>query len=231
MEKVMGEKEGLLLVIGYLVLHLLLDTKLTVRILLKVADASFWYKYVDLLVYLLFALGLIIIYYGILLESFRDFIKNRDRYLHACGWVGIMTVVMMVVTAIILSRFSIGKSANQEMIDVRMQSNRLIMTLVVCLIGPFVEEMIFRGIVYEKIRKGKESKLGIAVAILSTSLLFAIYHSSVIYIVMNGDYKQLLEYLPIFVLGVGLNYIYVKTHNVFAPVVVHMCINIFSSFG
>lgn len=231
MEKVMGKKEGLLLVIGYLVLHLLLDTKLTVRILLKVADASFWYKYVDLLVYLLFALGLIIIYYGILLESFRDFIKNRDRYLHDCGWVGIMTVVMMVVTAIILSRFSIGKSANQEMIDVRMQSNRLIMTLVVCLIGPFVEEMIFRGIVYEKIRKGKESKLGIAVAILSTSLLFAIYHSSVIYIVMNGDYKQLLEYLPIFVLGVGLNYIYVKTHNVFAPVVVHMCINIFSSFG
>lgn len=209
MEKVMGKKEGLLLVIGYLVLHLLLDTKLTVRILLKVADASFWYKYVDLLVYLLFALGLIIIYYGILLESFRDFIKNRDRYLHDCGWVGIMTVVMMVVTAIILSRFSIGKSANQEMIDVRMQSNRLIMTLVVCLIGPFVEEMIFRGIVYEKIRKGKESKLGIAVAILSTSLLFAIYHSSVIYIVMNGDYKQLLEYLPIFVLGVGLNYIYV----------------------
>lgn len=231
MEKAAEKKAGLLLVISYFAMFLILDTEFAENILLKVADAMFWSKYIDLFVYLSLALALTMVYKNALIESLRDFIKNRDRYLKQCSSIGIATVAIVVVTAIILARFSIGESSNQQLIDGRLERNRVIMTLVVCLIGPFVEEMIYRGILYEKVIKNRKSRKRIVGSILATSLLFALNHFGILNIFKMEYYIQLLKYIPIFVIGVGLNCAYEKTRNIYAPIVVHICINIISSYG
>ncbi len=77
-----------------------------------------------------------------------------------------------------------------------------------CLIGPFVEELFFRGLLYEWMRQ----QMGASVCIILTSLLFASMHGNLSVIQLTG--------------GILFASIYEWRKNIWAPFVVHALANI-----
>lgn len=85
-----------------------------------------------------------------------------------------------------------------------------IVFLVAALIAPVTEELFFRGFLYAPLRY----HLGVRHGILLSAGLFALMHFN------------LLHFLPLFILGLLLTYLYEKTQSLPTVIVVHMLHNL-----
>lgn len=98
-------------------------------------------------------------------------------------------------------------------LNVKMQFNPNIFLLInTIIIGPILEEYVFRGVVYNKYLKlyKKES-------IYITTLIFSLMHFDV------------LSILYTIIMGFIMNKIYIKEHTLKAPILFHITINLVSS--
>lgn len=77
------------------------------------------------------------------------------------------------------------------------------------LIAPFVEELVFRGILYPAIKQRGYHKL----ALWGTSMFFAVIHGN------------LMIFVPLTVLAIFLTFLYETTNNLLAPVITHSFFN------
>ena len=84
-----------------------------------------------------------------------------------------------------------------------------LMILVVCLFGPLVEELVFRGMIYGRLRRA----FSIAPAAIISGLLFGIFHMNWV----QGIYATIF--------GIILAYVYEKTGTIWGSVLLHMCFN------
>lgn len=90
-------------------------------------------------------------------------------------------------------------------------NNDLIITLISTgLIGPIIEELMFRGIIYNEL-KNKYSNMQ---AILITTIFFAIIHFNIIQILYG------------LIIGFILIFVYEKYKTIKAPIILHMASNI-----
>lgn len=90
------------------------------------------------------------------------------------------------------------------------------LTYIICtgLLGPILEELLFRGIVFNKLKRfNKQMK-----SILLTSFIFALFHANPI------------QMLYAFCLSFILIYVYEKYKNIKAPIIVHIASNIMNFF-
>lgn len=78
--------------------------------------------------------------------------------------------------------------------------------ILACIVGPVVEEVFFRGFLYPVVRK----YIGIRWAMVATAILFALVH------------QNLFSFLPIFILGLSLAYLYEKRGNLLACIALHI---------
>lgn len=91
-------------------------------------------------------------------------------------------------------------------------SSLLIQVLAGGIMGPIVEEYIFRGLIYNRAKRfAKPVMAGII-----SAALFGIYH---------GNWIQ-MPYA--FFLGLALAFVYEKYKNIFAPILLHIVANMFS---
>ncbi|MBE6138317.1 MAG: CPBP family intramembrane metalloprotease [Firmicutes bacterium] len=77
------------------------------------------------------------------------------------------------------------------------------------IIGPIMEELIFRNIVYERFKKSYKPIIAIAL----TGLLFGLFHGNII------------QFLYAFLLNFILIFVYEKFQSIYAPIVVHVSAN------
>lgn len=90
-------------------------------------------------------------------------------------------------------------------------SNNIAITLLSTgILGPIIEELMFRGIIYNELK----SKYSNMKSILITTIFFAIIHINIIQIL----YALIIGFILIFV--------YEKYNNVKAPIILHMASNI-----
>lgn len=75
-----------------------------------------------------------------------------------------------------------------------------------CIVAPIFEEFICRGFILESLR----SKYGVWIAILVSSIFFALMHSSNPILVINA-----------FFMGIVLAFVYVQSGSIFAPMILH----------
>jgi membrane protease YdiL (CAAX protease family) len=81
--------------------------------------------------------------------------------------------------------------------------------LAIVVLAPIAEEIFFRGVVFNAfLREG-----GRRWAFIGSSALFAAIHLS------------LVAFIPIFLLGLALAWVYDRTNNLLAPIVMHMVVN------
>ena len=90
-------------------------------------------------------------------------------------------------------------------------SNIPIIVQIICsgILGPILEELVFRGIVYNKLKKFNKS----IISIIFTSIIFALFHSDII----NFIYAFFVSFVFI--------YMYEKYKNLNAPILMHISLN------
>lgn len=99
-------------------------------------------------------------------------------------------------------------SENTEAIVGLLEKNTIFL-LLPALIGPFIEELVFRKAIFDALR----SKMNLHFATVISALIFALAHF---------DFEHTLIY---FVMGLVFTYLYVKTKRIIVPILAHMGIN------
>lgn len=100
----------------------------------------------------------------------------------------------------------------EEVAEALYGGSLLIEFLAIAVAAPLIEELIFRGLVYQRIRK----LFGVRMAVILSALYFGVYHMNVV----QGIYA--------FLLGILLAWVYEKYQTLWAPVLFHASANLLS---
>jgi len=196
-------------------------------LLLELFPRELLIKYIDPVVYGTFFLATVIVFRKVFWSAIKDFIRNIESYAKWSAILFFVTLVLMVASAIILDSFGIGESSNQEAIDSALKQYGVLQLITVCLIGPVVEEVMYRGILFGALQ-GKEKRIVRSIAaILITALVFAFMHCSFV----NFSVQDTLANIPILMFGLTLTTLRWKTDNILCPIIVHVLVNTIGSLG
>ncbi len=147
----------------------------------------------------------------------ETFALRRPRsWLRALGMAGAALVAIFLVSALYVAALSLFTDSNpsdeQNLVPEGWDSSRagafVAFFLAVTIVGPVVEELMFRGLGYTLFES-----YGRWVAILATSTLFGLYHG-------------LLVALPLLTaVGLGLAWLRARTSSIYPPIVLHGAFN------
>ncbi len=129
--------------------------------------------------------------------------------MQGCGTVGntVGNTLNNFISAIL------GKEIDNSTIELVLESPPWLVFLIVVVIGPIVEEFIFRKLLIDKI-----SKYGDVLAIIFSAVTFGLFH---------GNFYQFFYSAMI---GAIFAYVYVKSGNWLYPTLLHMLFNFLGSF-
>ena len=128
-------------------------------------------------------------------------IKYNFYDLKHIPFMGISLAISLNIFIIIINRF-----LNLENV---LNNNILVMTFLSGIIGPIIEELLFRGIVFEELKKfNSKSKASII-----CTIIFALFHSTFIDIIYA------------FIIGLVIIKLYMKTNNFLICIIFHICCN------
>ena len=137
--------------------------------------------------------------------------KDYKKYKIKQNKINYLTVIILgIILSLIYNVFAyyLNFLLNTSLFD---NNSNLIVTLISTgLIGPIIEELMFRGIIYNEL-KNKYSNMK---AILITTIFFAVIHFNIIQIIYT------------FALGFILIFVYEKYKNIKAAIALHMASNI-----
>ena len=148
---------------------------------------------------------------------YKKYYNYKQDYMEK---LNIKTIGILIILGIILNlsynlvigsfNYAVHFTNNYSAINIS------ILTYIICtgLLGPILEELLFRGIVFNKFKKFNPQMR----AILLTTFIFTFFHSNFI------------QMLYAFCLGFILIYVYEKYKNIKAPIIVHMASNIMNIF-
>jgi membrane protease YdiL (CAAX protease family) len=119
----------------------------------------------------------------------------------------ISSLVIKIIT--LLHQTPDQQIAVQVLETTRDPAQRAVFALAAIVLAPFVEEILFRGILYPLLKHHGYPRL----ALWGTSLLFAAVHI------------HLATFVPLFVFGVLLVWIYERTDTLLAPILTHATFN------
>ncbi len=105
----------------------------------------------------------------------------------------------------------LGKEIDNTVGELIENSNPLILILVIGIIGPILEELVFRKFIIDRIRP-----YGEFLAVMFSALTFGMFH---------GNFYQLFY---AFAIGFILSFIYIRTKNIIYPIILHIAFNSFS---
>lgn len=113
---------------------------------------------------------------------------------------------------IIMTNLAFMSSSYQELSGMLYSASFPMQILCLGVIGPVAEELLFRGIVFRRLREYTEFKI----AAICSSLFFLSIHSN------------MLQMAYTFVLGMFLAYVYEKYGSIKAPILLHISVNMVS---
>ncbi|MBR4092491.1 MAG: CPBP family intramembrane metalloprotease [Oscillospiraceae bacterium] len=132
---------------------------------------------------------------------------------------------LMVVSAVVIDSFGIGESSNQQAIDEVLVQYGFLQIVTVCLLGPVVEEVFYRGILFEMLKGKENSIIRNIIAVILTSFIFAFMHVSFV----DFSVADMIANIPILMLGLALTILRCKTDNILCSVIVHIGINVIAT--
>ena len=162
-------------------------------------------KEVDIFLYQIYPYILIIYYLGVILYLYS---KNKQKENKPNKYFPQIYLGISLAIFLNMIIFKIKPPTNIEI-------NYIPLNLITSgIIGPIYEEILFRYIFYNRLKKYNTQKK----AILITNIVFALMHNSPIKIIYA------------FIMGLVFNYIYEKDKTIISPILVHVATNIISLF-
>ena len=167
---------------------------------------------------------LVVMLGGLLKQSFADLKKhgfgNFFRWTVLC-YFAFMGVNIATSLITMLFTGEMADPQNQEAVIELVSVSPVIMFLTAAILGPIVEELIFRGIIFRTIRP-----LGKIPAILISAIAFGFAHVSAY--VFAGDFRELLNIFPYLGMGLSFGIIYELRKNMLLNMLIHIIQNTLS---
>lgn len=172
-----------------------------------------------LMAYIINAISIYLIGYGIfkfILKNTNSIEKKEKKKLKVSEFLLLICItiggaqIVNVVTQIILTIFKLifKVEINNNVTDLMQQSSPILLVVFAALLGPIVEELIFRGTLLKKLRV-----YGDKTAIIYTSVAFGLFHCNIAQIPFA------------IVCGLILGYAVVKTNNIIYSIILHIILN------
>lgn len=170
------------------------------------------YMFYLLISYILLTIYFLIIYKKDLKEYIKNF-KLKNIPVILIYWI-IGFILMMISNyitnyLIIPNGLSNNEAGNRELLF----NNKLIYSIILCILIPTLEEITFRLEFKKNIKKQK-------IFILVSSITFALLH-----ILSTTKLIELLYIIPYFILGLTFSKIYIKTDNLISSIIAHILHN------
>lgn len=145
--------------------------------------------------------------------SFKNFFRNV--FYGLTGYIAaIPALVAALLLIILIVKITKYVPEKQPVVELFMKEKSaaflFFSSLFAAVVGPIIEEIFFRGFMY----KAFKNRIGLVRAALLTSVVFAALHTN------------LVGFLPIFMLGLLLVYLYEKTGTLVASMTVHVVHNL-----
>lgn len=198
-----------------------------VLLILESVDPNISDQRYSMIFFLISFVIVFLIFRKFLKESFSDFLDGKFLSFSSIltGYIGFYLITYLV--SILSFGLNAGPNPNDEALFKQVKLNPNVMIAISVLLGPIVEETLFRGVVFGSIRR--KNRL---LAYLISFLLFSAYHlwEYVIAGFNGGSFDfgvliNLLDYLPA---SLALAWSYEKSGSVWSPILLHALINVLS---
>ena len=178
------------------------------------------------LVYVVLALYGSFLFKDRLIKQWNEIRKTKRKFFFGVltGWLFLFLFLMNVVFEFVsemLRQFLglVGQGLNQSNIQSTFQEQPLLIAVFACVIGPLVEELIFRQTLLRYLRKSLPTWLSIFIV----GFAFALTHMH------SLDLSEWVGAVGYLGAGLAFSIIYVKEkENIYYPLLVHMLSNILS---
>lgn len=128
-----------------------------------------------------------------------------------------MSINILAAVAINFIDLQQYESTDFELLEIMIKQNKFIISiLLIGIIVPIFEEILFRGLIFNELKKG----VNIYFAVILQALVFGAYHGNLI----QGIFTSIL--------GVVLGITYIYTESIWVPIFIHIgnnCLSIFLS--
>lgn len=151
----------------------------------------------------------LLIFLPLFLKRYQKYQKNYQEKLRDIFKIILLGIV--ISTSLNLIIYFIKLALNIKMT----YSFNIFIIINTCIIGPILEELVFRGITYNILREKYNEKISIIV----TTLIFSIMHFNALTII----YTLIVGYI--------LNKLYIKYKNIKASIIFHITINFIASLA
>ncbi|MBR3920675.1 MAG: CPBP family intramembrane metalloprotease [Oscillospiraceae bacterium] len=182
-------------------------------------------EYIDPVFYGMLFLVVIIIFRKAFIASVKDFVGDFKKYIGLSAIFFFVTIFLMIVSAVVIDSFGIGDSSNQQFIGEAIVQYGFLQIITACLLGPVVEEVFYRGILFEMLKGKENSIIRNIIAVILTSFIFAFMHVSL----FDFSVTDMVANIPILMLGLTLTTLRCKTDNILCSVIVHIGINVIAT--
>ena len=145
-------------------------------------------------------------------EILNDIKKFNKETIFKTIFYFIIGFILMILFNYIINYIIIPNGISNNEIGNRnlLLNNKIIYGILLCIIIPFIEEIIFR-LSLKKTIKNKYLFL------IISSTIFALLH-----LLSNTKLIELLYFIPYFILGLTFGTIYIKTNNIFSSILSHI---------
>ena len=173
------------------------------------------------LVYVVLALYGSFLFKDRLIQQWKEIRKTKRKFFFGVltGWLFLflMTVVFEFVSEMLKQFFGlVGQGLNQSNIQSAFQEQPLLIAVFACVIGPLVEELVFRQTLLRYLRKSLPTWLSIFIV----GFAFALIHMH------SLDLSEWVGAVGYLGAGLAFSIIYVKEkENIYYPLLVHMLSN------
>lgn len=173
------------------------------------------------LVYVVLALYGSFLFKDRLFKQWNEIRKTKRKFFFGVltGWLFLilMNVVFEFVSEMLRQFFwLVGQGLNQSNIQSTFQEQPLLMAVFACVIGPLVEELVFRQTLLRYLRKSLPTWLSIFIV----GFAFALAHMH------SLDLSEWVGAVGYLGAGIALSIIYVKEkENIYYPLLIHMLSN------
>ena len=148
--------------------------------------------------------------------GFRQVALWKDIGVGLAGYVAVLPFFFLILVGVALLAYFLNyEPPPHPLVEIFLEEEKRAPAVIMysiflaCVAGPFFEEIFFRGFCYPAFKR----RWGRNWALVSSSAFFALIH------------QNLFAFWPIFVLGLGLGYLYEKRGTLVPSIVLHMVHN------
>lgn len=166
--------------------------------------------------YIVLIIIYVLMYKKDFISNLKDFKKQPNKIIDIGFKYWIIGLFFMVISNLILIRLFPGSSSNNEdAVQLYIQNFPILALISTSLLGPFIEEVVFRKTFKDMIKKP-------ILFILISGILFGLMHV----LGQASSVSEFLYFIPYAALGISFAWMYYKTNNFFAPCMMHFIHNL-----